>query len=249
MTDLVVVSDDGPVRTVRMNRPEKKNALTFAMYDTMADAIEGAGRPRRALPPHRRPAHGAFAPATTSGFPRTAIGSGGLARPSCGFCRRWCNARYHWSRRCRACGRRRHHDADALRSRGRRRRGAVFHALRRSRPGAGSRFEPDRTAIHGLCARVFVAGDGARARRRGRRKPSVSSILWSQPTRSKPKLLRPRAKSPRCRRRASLASRRLMRGSPDEIVQRIDEEAELFKTRLQSAEARAAFEAFMMRKR
>ncbi len=46
-----------------------------------------------------------------------------------------------------------------------------------------------------------------------------------------------------------VASRRLMRGSPDEIVQRIDEEAELFKTRLQSAEARAAFEAFMMRKR
>ena len=40
-----------------------------------------------------------------------------------------------------------------------------------------------------------------------------------------------------------------MRGSPDEIVKRIDEEAELFKTRLQSAEARAAFEAFMMRKK
>jgi enoyl-CoA hydratase/carnithine racemase len=46
-----------------------------------------------------------------------------------------------------------------------------------------------------------------------------------------------------------LASRRLMRGAPDEIVARIDEEAELFKTRLRSAEARAAFEAFMMRKR
>ena len=46
-----------------------------------------------------------------------------------------------------------------------------------------------------------------------------------------------------------LASRRLMRGSPDEIVARIDEEAELFKTRLKSAEARAAFEAFMTRKK
>ena len=46
-----------------------------------------------------------------------------------------------------------------------------------------------------------------------------------------------------------LASRRLMRGKPDEIVARIDEEAELFKTRLQSAEARAAFEAFMARKK
>jgi ribosomal protein L16/L10AE len=40
-----------------------------------------------------------------------------------------------------------------------------------------------------------------------------------------------------------------MRGAPEEIVARIDEEAELFKTRLRSAEARTAFEAFMMRKR
>jgi ribosomal protein L16/L10AE len=40
-----------------------------------------------------------------------------------------------------------------------------------------------------------------------------------------------------------------MRGRPDEIVARIDEEAAVFKRRLQSAEARAAFEAFMTRKR
>src|ERR1700693_1715074 len=44
MTELVVVTDDGPVRTVRMNRPEKKNALTLAMYDAMAAAIESAGK-------------------------------------------------------------------------------------------------------------------------------------------------------------------------------------------------------------
>ena len=37
MTDLVIVTDDGPVRTVRMNRPDKKNALTVPMYDAMAD--------------------------------------------------------------------------------------------------------------------------------------------------------------------------------------------------------------------
>src|ERR1700693_1999986 len=44
MTELVVVTDDGPVRTVRMNRPEKKNALTMAMYDAMAGGIEGAAQ-------------------------------------------------------------------------------------------------------------------------------------------------------------------------------------------------------------
>ena len=44
-------------------------------------------------------------------------------------------------------------------------------------------------------------------------------------------------------------ARQLMRGSPDELVSRIDEEVELFKQRLRSPEARAAFESFLARKR
>ena len=48
MSDLVIVTDEGPVRTVRMNRPEKKNALTMAMYDAMADS-DRAGRQDTAL--------------------------------------------------------------------------------------------------------------------------------------------------------------------------------------------------------
>jgi len=39
----VVISNEGPVRKIRMNRPEKKNALTLAMYEAMAAAIEEAG--------------------------------------------------------------------------------------------------------------------------------------------------------------------------------------------------------------
>ena len=42
MSDHVTVADAGPVRTVRMNRPDKKNALTAAMYDAMAGALESA---------------------------------------------------------------------------------------------------------------------------------------------------------------------------------------------------------------
>ena len=41
------------------------------------------------------------------------------------------------------------------------------------------------------------------------------------------------------------ASRRLLKGPPEELIARIDEEAELFKVRLKSAEARAAFEKFL----
>ena len=47
---------------------------------------------------------------------------------------------------------------------------------------------------------------------------------------------------------AVAASRRLIRGSTAEIVKRIDEEAEIFRMRLKSPEARAAFEAFLTRK-
>ena len=39
MTEHVVVGQDGPLLTITMNRPEKKNALTHAMYAAMADAL------------------------------------------------------------------------------------------------------------------------------------------------------------------------------------------------------------------
>jgi enoyl-CoA hydratase/carnithine racemase len=42
MSDPVIVTDDGPVRLLRLDRPEKKNALTDAMYDLLSDALESA---------------------------------------------------------------------------------------------------------------------------------------------------------------------------------------------------------------
>jgi enoyl-CoA hydratase/carnithine racemase len=42
MSDPVIVIDDGPVRILRLNRPEKKNALTDVMYDLLSDALESA---------------------------------------------------------------------------------------------------------------------------------------------------------------------------------------------------------------
>jgi enoyl-CoA hydratase/carnithine racemase len=39
MTDHVLVSQAGGVCELRLNRPEKRNALTFAMYDALWDAV------------------------------------------------------------------------------------------------------------------------------------------------------------------------------------------------------------------
>lgn len=40
MSDLVLVEDADGIRTIRFNRPDKKNALTRAMYSAAAEALE-----------------------------------------------------------------------------------------------------------------------------------------------------------------------------------------------------------------
>jgi enoyl-CoA hydratase/carnithine racemase len=44
MSDQVTVTDDGGIRIIRMNRPEKKNALTQPMYAEMTRALRDAER-------------------------------------------------------------------------------------------------------------------------------------------------------------------------------------------------------------
>jgi enoyl-CoA hydratase/carnithine racemase len=41
-TDHVIITDDGAIRIVRLNRPAKKNALTDQMYETLAESLENA---------------------------------------------------------------------------------------------------------------------------------------------------------------------------------------------------------------
>jgi len=42
MTDQLLYSKDGAVASIRFNRPEKKNALTAAMYEAMVEALDDA---------------------------------------------------------------------------------------------------------------------------------------------------------------------------------------------------------------
>ena len=42
MPDHVIVTDEESTRIIKLRRPEKKNALTQAMYDAMRNAIDTA---------------------------------------------------------------------------------------------------------------------------------------------------------------------------------------------------------------
>src|ERR1700756_5473855 len=42
MTDHVIVTEEGAARVIKLRRPEKKNALTQAMYRRMSEAIDTA---------------------------------------------------------------------------------------------------------------------------------------------------------------------------------------------------------------
>ena len=248
MSDLVLVTDDGPVRTVRMNRPEKKNALTLAMYDAMASAIEGAGNDQRCLLIAGAPT--VFCAGNDIGdFLQAAMGGGALGAPILRF--------LHALARCEkplvaavqgnavGVGTTMLMHCDYVVASSEARFSTPFVGLGLVPEAASSLIAP-RLMGHARAFSLLVMGrplNAAEAKSAG----LVNTVVGAEVVEAEAmKAAREIAALPP---QGVLASRRLMRGSPDEIVARIDEEAELFKTRLQSAEARTAFEAFMMRKR
>lgn len=44
MTEHVITTDAGDIRTIRINRPDKKNALALAMYEAMSARGRERGR-------------------------------------------------------------------------------------------------------------------------------------------------------------------------------------------------------------
>jgi enoyl-CoA hydratase/carnithine racemase len=250
MTELVVVTDDGPVRTVRMNRPEKKNALTMAMYDAMAAAIESAAQNSalRCLLIAGSPT-GFCAGNDIGDFLKIATTSGALGQPILRFL--YALARCETPLVAAVQG-----NAVGIGTT------LLMHCdhvvaandARFSTPFVGLGLVPE--AASSLIAprlmgqaRAFsllvmgrpLSADEAKAA------GLVNTVVAPEAVEAEAiKAARAIAALPP---QGVLASRRLLRGKPDDIAARIDEEAALFKTRLQSAEARAAFEAFLTRKR
>jgi enoyl-CoA hydratase/carnithine racemase len=250
MSDLVIVTDDGPVRTVRMNRPEKKNALTMAMYDAMAEAIENAAQnpALRCLLIAGAPA--AFCAGNDIGdFIKMATGEGALGAPILRF--------LYALARCGlplvaavqgnavGVGTTMLLHCDHVVAADNARFATPFVGLGLVPEAASSLLAP-RLMGQARAFSLLVMGrpltaDNAKAA------GLINTVVAADAVEAEAmKAAREIAALPP---QGVLASRRLMRGNPEEIVVRIDAEAELFKTRLQSAEARAAFEAFLTRKK
>jgi enoyl-CoA hydratase/carnithine racemase len=249
VTALVTVTDDGPIRTVRMIRPKKKNALTIAMYDAMAAGIEGA-----AQNPSLRCLLIAGAPTVFCAgndivdFLTMAEG-GALGAPIMRF--------LYALARCEVplvaavqgdavgVGTTMLMHCDHVVASSEARFSTPFVSLGLVPEAASSLIAP-RLMGQARAFSLLVMGrplgaDEAKAA------GLVNTVAASDAVEAEAmRAARAIAALPP---QAVLASRRLMRGTADEIVARIDAEAELFKTRLKSAEARAAFEAFMTRKR
>jgi enoyl-CoA hydratase/carnithine racemase len=250
MSELVVITDNGPVRTIRMNRPEKKNALTMAMYDAMAAGIEDVGQNSalRCLLIAGAPA--VFCAGNDIGdFLKMTGSSGALGAPIIRF--------LYALARCElplvaavqgnavGVGTTMLMHCDHVVASTEARFSTPFVSLGLVPEAASSLIAP-RLMGHTRAFSLLVMGQPLNAHE-AKAAGLINTVVAPDAVEAEAmKAARTISAMPP---QAVLASRRLMRGAPDEIVKRIDEEAEQFKVRLQSAEAHAAFEAFMARKR
>jgi enoyl-CoA hydratase/carnithine racemase len=250
MTDHVLVTDDGAIRTVRMNRPEKKNALTSAMYDAMAEALESAG----GASPIRCVLITGVSGTFTAGndlqdFLKAAMGGEGLGHSVMRFlyalarCERPLVAAVEGHAVGLGTTMMLHCDYAVAAADARFQTPFVSLGLV---PEAASTLVAPGLMGHRRAFELLVMGkalNGEEAKACG----LVNAVAPAGQVEAEArKAAQQIAALPP---EAVAASRTLMRGSPDAIVKRMDEEADEFKRRLKSPEARQAFEAFLARKR
>jgi enoyl-CoA hydratase/carnithine racemase len=250
MSELVSISDKDGVRLIRMNRPDKKNALNSQMYAAMAKAIAEANQDRDIRCLLIAGAPGAFCAGNDlKEFQEMAKTGGGLEGPVIGF--------LHALASCEkpivaavqgvavgigttmllhcdyaVCG------TDAKFS-------TPFVGLGLVPEAASSLLAP-RLMGHRHAFALLVMGqplDPQAAKDAG----LVNAI--AAPSDVDALAMNAARQIAALPPEAVMASRRLMRGSTDDILHRIDEEADHFRDRLRSSEAKAAFEAFFNRKK
>jgi enoyl-CoA hydratase/carnithine racemase len=161
-TEHVVVTDADGIRTIGMNRPDKKNALTLAMYEAMTAAFEGANADGSVRCVLIAGVPGAFSAGNDlTDFLKAAESTGGLNRPALRFLSALvrCNKPMVAAVSGVAVGVGTtmlfHCDFVVAGS------DALFNTVRQPRPDPGSGLEPAGAAPDGPSPRVRVAGHGA----------------------------------------------------------------------------------------
>jgi enoyl-CoA hydratase/carnithine racemase len=250
MSDLVTVTDDGGVRCIRMNRADKKNALNAAMYDAMADALGQVER----VPTIRCIVIAGVPGAFSAGndlkeFQQAAESGEGLGDSVIRF--------LHALARCEkplvaavqgiavGVGTTMLLHCDFVVAGTDARFATPFVALGLVPEAASSLLAPrlmgQRRAFSLLVMGRPLGPDEAK-------QCGLVNVV-AAPAEVETLAMQAAREIAALPPEAVAASRRLMRGPAEEIVERIDEEADYFRARLQSGEARAAFEAFFARKK
>jgi enoyl-CoA hydratase/carnithine racemase len=245
----ILVNDDGPIRTIRMNRLEKKNALTLPMYETMAEAIGTAATDNniRCLLIGGGP--NVFCAGNDIGDFMKAAQGGGLGQPILNFL--YALALFEKpivaavNGNAVGVGTTMLMHCDYVVAGHEAKLSTPFVALGLVPEAASSLIAP-RLMGHARAFSLLVMGQplsAAEAKEAG----IVNAVVDASETETT--ALAAAQKIAGLPPQGVLVSRRMMRGSTDEIIARIDEEAEAFKVRLKSPDAQAAFMAFMSRKK
>lgn len=249
MTDHVIVTDDGPIRILRLNRADKKNALTDDMYETLSEALENAAVSKtiRCVVIAGGPA--AFtAGADLQDFLHAARHMEGLRPHAMRFLHRIADAGKPLVAAVQGVavgiGTTLLLHCDYVVAAADARFSTPFVNLGLV-PEAGSsllmpRLMGTRRAFELLVMGHPLSADDAKAA------GLVNAVVPAGEV--EPEAMKAARRIAALPAEAVAASRRLIRGSNAEVLKRIDEEAEIFKRRLKSDEAKAAFEAFFSRK-
>jgi enoyl-CoA hydratase/carnithine racemase len=245
----ILISNEGAVRKIRMNRPEKKNALTLAMYDAMAAAIEDADTDASVRCILIAGAPDIFCAGNDLNDFIAMARTGALGTPIVRF--------LHALARCEKplvaavsgaavgigttmllhCDQVVASDNAVLLT--------PFVSLGLL-PEAGSSLIAPRLMGHARAFSLLVMGKSLSAEEAKAMGIVTAVVPAAELDAQSLAMAREIAALPH----ESVASaRRLMRGSVEEIITRIDQEVETFKTRLASPEAQKALAAFLNRKR
>lgn len=245
----IIITDEGQVRVIRMNRLEKKNALTLPMYEAMAEAIGNAAHDANIRCLMIAGGPDVFCAGNDIGDFMKAAQGGGLGQPILNFlyalvrCEKPVVAAVNGN--AVGVGTTMLMHCDYV---------VAGNAAKLSTPFVGLGLVPEaasslvapRLMGHARAFALLVMGQPLSAQD-AKEAGIVNAVV--DPAQTDATALAAAQKIAALPAQGVLVSRRLMRGSPDEIVTRIDEEADAFKLRLQSQEAQAAFMAFMTRKK